>query len=171
MNSRRSARVNVLRMTRCPLPALVHAVNVKAPLGQIDSDDLNDTLVAMLFHGSAPRSRLTIIDNIAHCDRLGLVGGAGRTIPLASQRTGAGAGSAGGELAGAGVGTGSVAGGLTGVGVGAGTGSAAGGLAGAVGVGAGAGSTGGGLVGAVGAGAGSAGGRLTGVVGAGADAG
>jgi hypothetical protein len=41
------------------LSALVYAVPVKAPLGQIDPNDLHDTLVVgMLFHGSAPLSRL-----------------------------------------------------------------------------------------------------------------
>ena len=40
----------------------------------------------MLFHGSAPQSRLTMFDDIAHCARFGLAGGAGRTIPLVSKR-------------------------------------------------------------------------------------
>lgn len=30
----------------------------------------------------APRSRLTLFNDIAHCTRCGLVGGAGRSIPL-----------------------------------------------------------------------------------------
>lgn len=66
-----------------PPPLGVHPAQMKTPLGQVDADDHRARLrFAMLDHRSAPLPRLTMVLNIAHCARSGLIGGAGRTIPL-----------------------------------------------------------------------------------------
>jgi hypothetical protein len=65
-----------------PPPLGIHAAEVKTPLGQVDTDHRDGLLFAMLSHWSAPLPRLTMLVDIAHGARSGLVGGAGRTIPL-----------------------------------------------------------------------------------------
>lgn len=51
-------------------------------VGQVNADHRDALVFGMLNYGSAPLPRMTMVLDINHCARVGLVGVSGRTIPL-----------------------------------------------------------------------------------------